>query len=403
MCDERSVLRVVEAVLDAIRIRDVMVNFQVDSLLPTTFTSRRPNLQKMPPKKQNPPSSSKGAVDKTFGMKNKNKSAKVQKYVAQVQNEQSRAGKSPAALAKEKEKELRAKEKADEEKRKKEEAELFKPVQVAQKIPFGVDPKTVLCVYFKAGHCDKGNKCKFSHDPNIGRKVEKKDLYSDARTEKENDTMDKWDEEKLRNVVLSKAGNPRTTTDIVCKYFIEAIETQRFGWFWECPNGADCMYRHALPPGFVLKSQKKAMEEAAKADVISLEDFLEVERHKLGSNLTPVTPESFAEWKRTRLDKKTAEQEALKKTKEAQNAAGRVNGMSGRDLFDYRPEWFVDEEEDEDGEAADDSANDGGAGRGWDLEGMRRETNEAREREEAEERERIEKLREGMEAVGVAD
>ena len=48
------------------------------------------------------------------------------------------AGKNPAALAKEKEKEDRAKAKADEEKRKKEEAELFKPVQVAQKVPFGV-------------------------------------------------------------------------------------------------------------------------------------------------------------------------------------------------------------------------------------------------------------------------
>lgn len=26
--------------------------------------------------------------------------------------------------------------------------------------------------------------------------------------------MDKWDDEKLRNVVLSKAGNPRTVTDV---------------------------------------------------------------------------------------------------------------------------------------------------------------------------------------------
>ncbi len=87
----------------------------------------------------------------------KNKSAKVQKYVQQVQNEQARAGKSPAALAKEKEFALRAKEKAAEEKRKKglyshiyhyvahihhpcllEEAELFKPVQAIQKVPFGV-------------------------------------------------------------------------------------------------------------------------------------------------------------------------------------------------------------------------------------------------------------------------
>jgi hypothetical protein len=37
------------------------------------------------------------------------------------------------------------------------------------------------------------------------------------------------------------------------------------------------MYRHALPPGFVLKSEKKAIEEAAKANTISLEEFLEVE------------------------------------------------------------------------------------------------------------------------------
>lgn len=32
-------------------------------------------------------------------------------------------------------------------------------------------------------------------------------------------------------------GNPKTTTDIVCKFFIDAIESGRYGWFWECPNG----------------------------------------------------------------------------------------------------------------------------------------------------------------------
>lgn len=45
-----------------------------------------------------------------------------------------------------------------------------------------------------------------------------------------------------------------------------------------------------------------------------------------------MTPESFAKWKRTRMDKKEAEQEALRKTKEAQSAAGKSSGMSGRDL-----------------------------------------------------------------------
>ncbi|KAF7312665.1 Translation machinery-associated protein 46 [Mycena indigotica] len=323
----------------------------------------------MPPKKQQQASSSKVKEDKTFGMKNKNKSSKVKQEVARIQQQSALAGKSKETLAKEREKELRAKEKLQEEKRKKEEAELFKPVQAVQKIPFGVDPKTVLCVYYKAGHCDKGNKCKFSHNRDVDRKVEKKNLYEDSREEKLADTMDKWDQEKLQQVVLSKAGNPRTTTDIVCKHFIQAIETQRFGWFWECPNGDQCMYRHALPPGFVLKSERKAAEEAAKANVISLEEFLEVERHKLGSNLTPVTPETFAIWKKTRMDKKLAEQEALKKAKETQNAAGKNTGLSGRDLFEYNPEWFEDEEDEEDD--------------GWDLDRYRKEKEDEDAAEEA--------------------
>jgi len=41
--------------------------------------------------------------------------------------------------------------------------------------------------------------------------------------------------------------------------------------------GDKCMYRHALPPGFILKSDKKAADELAKKEQISLEDFLEVE------------------------------------------------------------------------------------------------------------------------------
>jgi len=107
----------------------------------------------------------------------------VQKQVAQIQAQASQAGKSREALAKEREKELREKSKAEEEKRKKEEAALLKPVQT-QKIPLGVDPKTVLCTFFKAGNCEKGNKCRFSHDPDVGRKVDKRNLYEDSREEK---------------------------------------------------------------------------------------------------------------------------------------------------------------------------------------------------------------------------
>ncbi|KAJ7790144.1 hypothetical protein B0H14DRAFT_3571045 [Mycena olivaceomarginata] len=183
--------------------------------------------------------------------------------------------------------------------------------------------------------CKKGNKCKFSHDLNVDRKVEK-NLYADSREEKMNsETQIPWKYGTKRSwhrLSSRRLETPRTTTDIVCKHFIQVIETQKFGWFGECPNGEDCQYRHALPPGFVLRSQKKAAEEAAKSKVISLEEFLEVERHKLGTNLTLVTPESSAVWKKTCMDKKEAEQEALRKAKEQNRAAGKSSGMSRKDL-----------------------------------------------------------------------
>ncbi len=124
-----------------------------------------------------------------------------------------------------------------------------------QKVPFGVDPKTVVCQFYKQGNCEKGKKCKFSHDLSVERKVEKINLYQDTREaeeeRKKEDGMEDWDEEKLRQVVMSKHGNPKTTTDKVCKYFIEAVENGKYGWFWTCPNGGDkCMYKHSLPPGY---------------------------------------------------------------------------------------------------------------------------------------------------------
>ncbi|KAH8923682.1 hypothetical protein BT69DRAFT_1333638 [Atractiella rhizophila] len=325
----------------------------------------------MPPKKQQQAGPSKPKEDKTFGLKNKNKSSKVQQYVKTVQQQESQRGKNKETLAKEKEKADREKAKAAEAKRKDELNELFKPVQM-QKVPFGVDPKSVLCAYFKAGTCEKGNKCKFSHDLNVDRKSEKKDIYTDAR---QTDTMDTWDEAKLSEVVLSKHGNPKTTTDIVCKFFIDAIEAGTYGWFWECPNGGvNCKYRHALPPGFVLKSQKKKQEEEEAKKAITMEEFLE--RKKLPANLTPVTPESFATWKKTRLDKKEAEEETKRKAKETQIQAGKGTGMSGRDLFTYNPLLMEDEDEEP-------------AGDDWDFKKYREETE--KEREEAE-KERLRKL-----------
>ncbi|EMC91578.1 hypothetical protein BAUCODRAFT_38691 [Baudoinia panamericana UAMH 10762] len=319
--------------------------------------------------------------DKTFGMKNK-KGGAAQKQIKQIAASQAASG-SPAEKKKEAEKLAREKEKLAAEKARLEAAELFKPVN-NQKVPFGVDPKTVVCQFFKKGMCDKGRKCKFSHDLELERKTQKRSLYTDTREgdedgeggeedEKKKDDMADWDEEKLRSVVMSKHGNPKTTTDKVCKFFIEAVENAKYGWFWTCPNGGDkCMYKHSLPPGFVLKTKEQRAAEKALMDksplaTLTLEDFLESERHKLTGTLTPVTPESFAKWKKERLDKKAAEAEA-QKMKEA----------TGRAMFE-KGDWQASEDEDDDDDDGDE--DDDGA---WNLEALRRETEAARQRKEEE-------------------
>lgn len=45
----------------------------------------------------------------------------------------------------------------------------------------GVDPKSIVCEFFRHGQCTKGNKCKFSHDLSVERKGPKISLFTDQR------------------------------------------------------------------------------------------------------------------------------------------------------------------------------------------------------------------------------
>lgn len=96
---------------------------------------------------------------------------------------------------------------------------------------------------------------------------------------------------------------------------------------------------------------------------LTLEEFIESERHKLTGTLTPVTPETFAKWKKERLDKKAAE-EQLRKAKEE----------TGRALFESG-KWKMDSEEESEGEDDSDA---------WNLEKLRRETEALRMKREEE-------------------
>eukprot|EP00879_Flechtneria_rotunda_P031024 GHRR01033847.1.p2 GENE.GHRR01033847.1~~GHRR01033847.1.p2 ORF type:complete len:110 (-),score=28.48 GHRR01033847.1:17-346(-) len=93
--------------------------------------------------------------------------------------------------------------------------------------------------------------------------------------------MEDWDQDTLEKVVKEKHGSekPSNATSIICKYFLDAVEKRQYGWFWKCPNGADCKYRHALPPGYVLKSQmKELLEEEAAQNARDVTDMIEEER-----------------------------------------------------------------------------------------------------------------------------
>lgn len=96
----------------------------------------------------------------------------------------------------------------------------------------GADPKSIVCAFFKQGQCQKGDKCKFSHDLSIERKAEKRSLYVDMRDPGDtDDTMENWDEAKLKEVIEKKHGDKdkkMPTTDIVRCYkeiFFTIIES----------------------------------------------------------------------------------------------------------------------------------------------------------------------------------
>lgn len=123
---------------------------------------------------------------------------------------------------------------------------------------------------------------------------------------------------------------------------------------------------------FILKTKEQRAAEKALLDksplkTLTLEDFLETERHKLTGTLTPVTPESFAKWKQDRLDKKAAEEQARK----AKEATGRALFESGN--------WRFTEGSDAEEEEDDDNEDDGT----WNLAKMRQETEAMREKKEA--------------------
>ncbi|CAK5019319.1 unnamed protein product [Meloidogyne enterolobii] len=122
----------------------------------------------MPPKNQ-PPKNKKAdekkkqeaLKDRTFGLKNKKLRAQIEKNIL--------GGSSTQHQQKKK----------NEDDDLKDMSKIFKPVaktSTQQNVSADVDPKSVLCVFFKQGMCTKG------HDLSIQQKTAKKNLYVDSRS-----------------------------------------------------------------------------------------------------------------------------------------------------------------------------------------------------------------------------
>jgi len=109
----------------------------------------------------------------------------------------------------------------------------------------------------------------------LGR-TEEIDLYVDQRTQlimnaiggKE---LSSLSEEELGKMIGEKEKEiiKGCRSDIVCKFFLEAVEKDKYGWNWTCPNNGDrCKYKHCLPPGYKLKRDGANVQiEQEKVDI----------------------------------------------------------------------------------------------------------------------------------------
>mmetsp|Transcript_53115 Transcript_53115/g.168597 ORF Transcript_53115/g.168597 Transcript_53115/m.168597 type:complete len:373 (-) Transcript_53115:164-1282(-) len=277
------------------------------------------------------------ANDRTFGLKNKNKSKTVQRYINEVQTGVTATSQKANRMKAERDAATAKKKKEAEAEAAREMAKLMGPKIKQPEVPPGVDPKSIVCEFYRKGVCSKpAYKCKFSHDLSVERKTQKIDIYSDRR----DDNMEDWDQDKLEDVInkMHSGENANRPTDIICKHFLDAVEKKTYGWFWVCPDGGkECKYRHALPPGYQLKSQIKALEAEARASKKSVEEEIEEARKKLDAS-TPVNEETFRAWKKKKVEEKAAKVDAER--------SKRLKGgqMTGRELFESEGFVAVDDD-----------------------------------------------------------
>jgi hypothetical protein len=281
------------------------------------------------------------AEDRTFGMKNKNKSKQVSNVVKGILAQQ-KGGyeKLKAEIYNEK----RDRERMEEERKLM--ADVFANA-AAKTIQTVTGDEIIICKMFEAGLCNKGKKCKFSHagKPDL-MKTDKIDLFTDQRDQLfgNKDTIEHWDSEKLKEVVgfNQKKYGGENRTEKICKNFLDAVEKRQYGWGWQCPSGFDCVFRHCLPEGYELQRDKKVEKEVKITDDEVIEEIDHQREKMVTTELTPVTQESFFTWlakRKVRLEKENEEKVAASLKSLGIKSK---RGTTGRELFEKDKDIFRD-------------------------------------------------------------
>jgi hypothetical protein len=275
--------------------------------------------------------------DRTFGLKNKNKSKAVQKYIKGVESTVKNKRGGPEDKSKE------FIEKAEKKKKKEEDAflnSLYKTVKTIKQaeVGEGEEAKNILCEFFKAGCCEKGDNCEFSHDINIQFNQGACDIYTDLREIKKNMGM----ESEINKIAEEKEKKRAKVcqSNIVCKFFLDAVMKKVYGWKWECPNGEDCHYKHYLPKGYILSTKEKAQEDMTIDEYYNLEEQIDEERERIGKSGTSVNDATFAEWKKKR--------DAFRKEKKEFEDKKKKGIQTGIQLFKNSSVVFKDDDNAED-------------------------------------------------------
>lgn len=203
--------------------------------------------------------------EKTFGLKNKKQKAALEKQIEA----------------------LRIKD--NELKKNKIKKDMKQPI--IQKIPVGVDPKTVQCINYVNKCCNEGLNCRFAHD--TVKKVEK--------------------------ISIIEKNEPKH----VCRFLIDALNNKEYSANWKCPF-SKCSDIHKL---IDLKGDTSAE--------LSLEEYLELSRQSLGDNLTPLTEENFKIWKEKKIKEEIEHQKKIEAV---------ASGQKGIELFENSPDMFMDDD-----------------------------------------------------------